>query len=110
MTNATQQRHEGHTMKFQLVDQPGIRIPQDIMLDGKKIGEIKPMDDGRHHAALYVPGGDSVSAGLAQGFGRTEDEAIQDALTAGEKDGRAYLTGVAQLQALLGFIDGKEAQ
>lgn len=112
MTHTTQKRDEGHTMKFQIVDQPEVRVPQDILLDGQVVGEIKHRDDGSLHASLRVPavGATLVHAGLAQGFGSTEQEAIHDALASGEKNGRAYLAGVARLQALFGFADSMEAE
>lgn len=76
-----------------------------IFFNGVEVGEISEKEEGqkasRYHAVLNVGvAGRVIHAGIAQGFGETEVEAIEDALRSGETAVREYSLGLERLKAL----------
>ena len=63
-----------------------------VIADGKQVGDVKPTDYGKFHAAINLNGdgtGCRLPGVLIQGFGADPDKAIADAI----KDGLAYHRG-----------------
>lgn len=76
-----------------------------IFFNGVEVGEINEKEDStppyRFHAVLKVGAAvRCLSAGLAQGHGGTEVEAIENALRAGEEEVKEHSLGLERLKYL----------
>lgn len=81
------------------------RLPVDVLVDGKVVGDVKPHGDSRWHAAITL--GKSLTSLLIQGFGETPDEAVFNAV----EDGKARLARESdQLAAFEAAINRQSAQ
>lgn len=73
---------------------------QDIIVDGVKIGWIELMNESKYrkgpywHCGINLPG----RLSLIQGFGSTEEEAINAALVDGRQDANRLLAEIASLE------------
>lgn len=83
---------------------PNMKRIEEIVINGKTVGEMKiDHSDGgsKYHAVLHLVSFCGVSAGLAQGHGKTADEALFDAIRDGREDAERYRTALERVASMI---------
>lgn len=80
--------------------EPVVRTSEKIIIGGEVVGDVKisNRDATRFHASLENNG---TLCCLLQGFGKTKEEAIVDALNKGRDEARITLQYIEELEAAL---------
>lgn len=83
----------------------GLPKPKKIVIDGVERGDVTPslvVDEVQWHASIRLGSCLLPAAGLAQGFGRTPEEAIVNSIVRAKKERDEFSAALAALEKSLG--------
>lgn len=78
-------------------------VTEDILVKGEKIGEMEPWRGG-FHTRIHLPG----YINLIQGYGKTKEEAILNAIRGGRHNGVKLLSEINALEKMFLGLDKEE--